>query len=99
MIRFSEIQYQRPDIEALKTLITDSTQKVLEAKSFEEMEDATDSMYTVAHIRNTINTADPFYDSEMKWLREETAKTIPQYNAWEKALAGSPFRKELEEEF
>ena len=35
----------------------------------------------------------------MKWLREETAKTIPQYNAWQKALAESAFRKELEKEF
>ena len=92
MIRFSEIEYKRPDFEALKSLITTATQKVRKAKSFtevhdayfmvQEMEDATDSMYTVAHIRNTINTADEFYDGEMKWLREESAKTIPQYHAW-----------------
>ena len=109
MIRFSEIEYKRPDIEGLKDLITEATRKVREAKSVQEIrdayftvqeaEDATDSMYTVAHIRNTVNTADPFYDEEMKWLREETAKTIPQYNAWQKALAESAFRKELEHEF
>ena len=109
MIRFSEIEYQRPDFEALKNLMTEATQKVREAESAEEIrevyfavqekEDAADSMYTVAHIRNTINTADEFYDAEMKWLREESAKTIPQYNAWQKALAESPFRKELEKEF
>ena len=109
MVRFSEIKYERPDIEALKNLITEATEKVKGAKSVteirdayfavQELENATDSMYTVAHIRNTINTADPFYDGEMKWLREETAKTIPQYNAWQKALAESPFRKELEKEF
>ena len=88
MIRFSEIEYRRPDFEALKSLLTDATQKVREAKSFaevrdayytvQETENAADSMYTVAHIRNTINTADAFYDEEMKWLREESAKTIPQ---------------------
>ena len=109
MIRFSEIQYQRPDIEALKTLVVEATKKATEAKStaeirdayyaVQESENAVDTMYTVAHIRNTINTADEFYDGEMKWLREELAKTIPQYNAWQKALAGSPFRKELEAEF
>ena len=109
MIRFSEIEYQRPDIEALKKLITEATEKVRGAKSVSEIRDAyfevqeaenaADTMYTVAHIRNTINTADPFYDAEMKWLREETAKMIPQYNAWQKALAGSAFRKELEKEF
>ena len=109
MTKFSDIEYKRPDFEAMKALITEATQKVREAKSFaevrdayfvvQEMEDATDSMYTVAHIRNTIDTTDEFYDGEMKWLREESAKTIPQYNAWEKALAQSPFRKEAEEEF
>ncbi|MBO4653730.1 MAG: M3 family oligoendopeptidase [Lachnospiraceae bacterium] len=109
MIRFSEIQYQRPDVEALKALISEATQKVREAGNpgeirdayyaVQEMENTVDSMYTVAHIRNTINTADEFYDGEMKWLREELAKTIPQYNAWQKALAESPFRKELESEF
>ena len=109
MVRFSEIKYERPDIEALKALVTEATRKVREAKNaaeirdvyfeVQEAENVTDSMYTVAHIRNTINTADPFYDGEMKWLREELAKTIPQYNAWQKALAESPFRKELEKEF
>ena len=108
MIRFSEIEYQRPDIEALKTLVSEATQKVAEAKSVEEIRDAyfavqetenaVDTMYTIAHIRNTIDTADEFYDGEMKWLREELAKTIPQYNAWQKALAGSAFRKDMEAE-
>ena len=84
MIRFSEIEYKRPDFEALKSLITAATQKVRKAKSFtevhdayfmvQEMEDATDSMYTVAHIRNTINTADKFYDGEMKWHMTESQR-------------------------
>ena len=108
-IRFSEIEYRRPDFEALKTFITESARKVREAGSFaevrdayyalQEMENEADSMYTVAHIRNTVDTTDEFYDGEMKWLREESAKTIPQYNAWQKALAESKFRKEAEAEF
>ena len=103
MIKFGEIEYRRPDFEALKSLITETTQKVREAKSFNEVrdayyavqetEDAADSMYTVAHIRNTINTADEFYDGEMKWLREESAKTIPQYNAGRKHLRSRLFGK------
>ncbi len=109
MIKFSEIKYQRPDIEALKTLVSEATRKVIEANSLEEIRDAynevqemeksTDTMYTVCHVRNTIDTADEFYESEMKWIQEEVAKTIPQYNAWQKALAESGFRKELEAEF
>ena len=40
MVRFSEIEYKRPDFEALKSLITEATQKVREAKSFAEIRDA-----------------------------------------------------------
>ena len=109
MTRFSEIPYQRPDMEALKAAVEEATRKVRKAGSATEVRDAyfavqdrekdVDTMYTVCHIRNTIDTADAFYDSEIKWLREAFAQTIPQFNAWQKALAESPFRGELEKEF
>ena len=109
MIRFSEIPYQRPDVEGLKAAVEEATRKVRAAKCFEEVreayfavqekEQAADTMWTVCHIRNTVNTADAFYDSEMKWIREAFAQTIPQFNAWQKALAESAFRGEFEAEF
>ena len=109
MIRFSEIQYQRPDVEALKAEISEATRKVTEAKSFEEVrdayfalqekEDVAETAFVICSIRNTIDTTDAFYDGEMRWLQEELAKTIPQLNAWQKALAGSKFRKEFEDAY
>ena len=109
MIRFSEIRYERPDMDALKAAVEEATRKVRAAKSFaevreayfavQEKEEAADSMYTVAHIRNTIDTADAFYDSEMKWLREADARMIPVFKAWKEALAGSAFRADMEAEF
>ncbi len=109
MIRFSEIPYQRPDMEALKAAVEDAARKVRTAKSYAEVRDAyfavqekereTDTMYTVCHVRNTIDTTDAFYDGEMKWLREAYAQTIPQFKAWQEALAGSAFRRDFEAEF
>ena len=109
MIRFSEIEYQRPDIEALKTLVSEATQKVAEAKSVEEIRDAyfavqetenvVDTMYTVAHIRNTIDTADEFYEKEVLWLEEQEAALIPLNKEYLEAFASSPFRKDFEAEF
>ena len=109
MIRFSEIEYRRPDMDALKTLVEEATRKVKEAKSYEEIretwfdvqeqEKGADTMFTLAHIRNTMNTKDEYYDGEMKWLRENFAEITPVYNAWEEALAKSPFRKDFEAEF
>lgn len=109
MIRFSEIPYQRPDMEALKTTVEEATRKVREAKSSAEIREAyfavqekeqdADTLWVVCHIRNTIDTTDEFYDSEMKWLREADAQMIPVFKKWKEALAGSPFRRELEAEF
>ena len=109
MIRFSEIAYQRPDMETLKTAVTEATRKVKAAGSYAEVREAyfavqgkeqeADTMWTVCHVRNTVDTTDAFYDSEMKWLRETDAQMIPVFNAWQEALAKSAFRGDLEAEF
>ena len=109
MIRFSEIAYRRPDMDGLKATVEEATRKVLVAKSYAEVRDAyfavqeneldADTMWVVCHVRNTIDTTDAFYDSEMKWLREADAQMIPVFKSWKEALAGSAFRGELEAEF
>ena len=109
MIRFSEMPYERPDIEGLKAAVEEATRKVREAKSAAEVRDAyfalqeketvSDTLYSLAYVRNTIDTNDAFYEGEIKWLQAAFAEAIPQFNAWKKALAESPFRGELETEF
>ena len=109
MIRFSEMPYERPDIEGLKAAVEEATRKVREAKSaaevrdayfaLQEKEEASDTLYSLAYVRNTIDTNDAFYEGEIKWLQAAFAEAIPQFNAWKKALAESPFRGELEAEF
>ena len=109
MERFSEIAYQRPDMEAMKAALEEAARKVKAAKSCAEVREAyfavqeketeADTMYVVCHIRNTIDTTDAFYDGEIRWLREAEAQLIPLFKAWNEALAGSAFRGELEAEF
>ena len=109
MEKFSKLEYHRPDVEGLKKAIEEATEKIQNAKSYQDVRDAyyalqerekvEESMYTLAHVRNTINMNDEFYDSEIKWIREAFAQTIPQYNAYEKALTKSQFRPEFEAEF
>ena len=65
MVKFSEIEYKRPDIEALKKAVEEATAKVLNAESYQEVRDAyyalqereqaDETMYTLAHVRNTIS--------------------------------------------
>ena len=109
MIRFSEMPYKRPDVEGLKKAITEATEKVKNAKSYEavrevyfEMQrlyDDTDTLYTIANVRNRINTEDEYYEAEILWLQEEMARMIPLENAWKEALTKTSYRKEFEEEF
>ncbi len=109
MIRFSEMPYRRPDVDGLRTAMEEATAKVLSATGYgevraawfalQEKEREADTMSSLCHVRNTIDTTDAFYDGEIKWLREAFAKLIPQEKAWKKALAESPFRKDFEAEF
>ena len=109
MLKFRDIPYQRPDMEALKAVIEGAVRTVRAANSYAEVREAyftvqeqeqdADTMYTVAHVRNTIDTTDAFYDGEIRWLREAEARLIPAFKDWKTALAGSAFRGEFEAEF
>ena len=109
MVKFSEMPYKRPDMENLKKVLAEATEKISSAKTYEEaralfykVQEESDEMgtlYSIASVRNTMDTEDKFYDDEVLWLQEENAKLIPDINAWNKALTDSPFRKEFEAEF
>ena len=109
MMKFSEMPYRRPDMEDQKAALEDAVKRLKEAKSYEEarkiyfevQERNTDlgTMFSIASVRNTIDTGDAYYDGEVRWLREQTARMIPLNIEWEKALTESPFRGDFEKEF
>ena len=83
--KFSELTYERPDVEKAIATMRETTQKIRDAKSGEEelaliMEQEerdrplTD-MIMLARIRHTLNTADEFYNEEYAWIAE-TMPTI-----------------------
>ncbi len=109
MVDFRRMPYARPDMEALKACYAETTEKLKTAKSYEEAkaaffalqaaEETRSTMAVLCSVRNSIDTADPFYDGEMKWLRTESAALIPLGKAYREALASSPFRPDFEAEF
>jgi len=109
MVDFRQMPYARPDMEALKACYAETTEKLKTAKSYEEAkaaffalqaaEETRSTMAVLCSVRNSIDTADPFYDGEMKWLRTESAALIPLGKAYREALAASPFRPDFEAEF
>ena len=109
MIKFSEMPYTRPDVEGLRALLTKAKERVERARSFSEVREAyfdvqekyreAMTLFSIASVRNTIDTGDEYYDGEIRWLREQMARLTPQSIAWKKALTASPFRPEMEKEF
>ena len=106
---FASIPDQRPDVEQAKRSYQAWTEQVKNAKDYAEVRGILleidretmpfDEQCTVAFIRNTLNTADEFYEKELEYLNDALPE-LEQYSvACYEALFDSPFRKELEQEF
>lgn len=105
-MKFSEIPYKRPDVEHLKKELTALTETIASAATAEEQIAAFDrataletdyvTLSSIAYVRNTINTADPFYDAEREYFDEIGPELSAVTNALEAALLDSPFRAALE---
>lgn len=107
--KFKDFEYKRPDLDALTT----SVNKVLEA--FDKSESVEDekqaiydyndlmskyySMHTLASVRASIDTNDKFYDEERNFYDEFGPNVSELENKFQKRLAESKYRNDLEQEF
>ena len=107
---FSEIKYERVDLQAREERAKELIRRLKDAQSFEEFEQVVledhemdgmnlQSMRTVAQIRHDIDTRDEFYDTEVKFYNRELPKSRYLAKEWTKALLESPFRSQLEEKY
>ena len=107
---FSQLEYKRVDMEALKAQFADLIKQLTEAKSFEEadkiflaqeeLEGSTiRTMRTIASIRRDIDTRDEFYDAEMNFYNKELPLMQPLRKAWTDAMLNSPFRADFEKKY
>ena len=108
-MRFSEMPYQRPDLEAVKEQLSGFTVRLKAAKSYdeakavflekEEADRQVGTQATLAQIRNTIDTRDQFYDGEMSFWNAALPELEEYGQAWNVAMLESPFRKDFEAEY
>ena len=108
-MKFSEMPYERPDPAALKQQLSGLTRRLKEAGSygeakavFLEKEAAQKHLSTasnLAHIRNSIDTRDPFYDGEMKFWNAAGPELREYELAWTRAMLESPFRADFAAEY
>lgn len=108
-MKFSQMSYQRPDLEALKGQISELTERLKQADSYEaakaafldkeELEKHLITQSTLAEIRHSIDTRDSFYDAEMKFWNAAMPELQEYTQAWTRAMLDSPFRQQFSAEY
>lgn len=109
MLQFKDYKYTRPDCKALVEQYTALANEVAAAGSAEGVcaairiaeklgvEYASD--YSIASIRNTIDTTDEFYDAEMNYLLSEGSAVSEAESCLFRAVLASPYLESVKKEF
>ena len=109
MQKFSEIPYVRPDLTAYREALPAYVEQIRSAASWPELKalwlaqsDKRMEVMTarsIASIRNTVDTTDPYYEAEMRYFNTEMPAISLLEKQAEAALLASPFVGEFEQEF
>ncbi len=108
-MKFSQMPYERPDLEAMKQEIAGLTGELERADSYEAAmaaflkQEAWQKKYMtmaeLAGIRHSIDTRDAFYDGEKQFWNHAHPE-LEEYNQqWTMAMLKSPYRKDFEAEY
>ncbi len=108
-MKFSDYKYERPSLEQYCEALNDARKNVEGAKSLEECIKVMDETQiiiehyqtasTLCSIRNSINTADEFYQKEQDFFDENGPSFQNATNEYLKSLVSSKFREGLEEKY
>ena len=106
---FQEMEYVRPDFEALKEFYKEINARVKNAKSYEEVRACifeeekysshVNTMATLMTIRHTIDTSDEFYEKEDEYYTHAFPEAMPYMQGFNEALLASPFKEDIDKEF
>lgn len=106
---FNELNYTRPDFEALKAFYQQLTEKLQAAKSFadiqacikeeEEYSSHFATLVTIASIRHTIDTTDAFYEAEDEYINKAYPEAMPYMQAFSLSLLNSPFKADIDKTY
>lgn len=109
MQKFSEIPYVRPDLTAYREALPAYVEQIRNAASWPELKalwlaqsDKRMEVMTarsIASIRNTVDTTDPYYEAEMRYFNTEMPAISLLEKQAEAALLASPFVCDFEKEF
>ena len=106
---FENIEYVRPDFEAMQCFYEQLNERVKNASSYaevrqcildeEEYSSRFNTMATVVEIRHTVDTSDEFYEKEEELIRRKLPELMPVMQAFNLALLASPFKADIDAEY
>ena len=104
-MKFTEMPYERPDMEKTLAEFDKILQKLSDAKTAQEQISAYEeadalgehfsTMASLASVRHTIDTRDEFYAAENDFMDENAPLVQEKAQAIQEKLLSSPFRAEL----
>ncbi|MFD2442826.1 M3 family oligoendopeptidase [Bacillus sp. CGMCC 1.16607] len=106
-MKFNEFAYIRPDIEKVKQELgqlievfkgaASAKEQLVAVGKINELRKEFESAQTIAHIRHTLDTTDPFYEAEFAFFNEKSPEYESVDSQYYRALLETPFRAELEQ--
>lgn len=106
---FSQLNYERVNVGALTRELKKTLAEFTKAQSYQnaracylsidKLMGTAQTAGTVAHIRNSIDLSDKFYEKEVNYYSAAFAKLIPLSKKMHKAMLDSRFRSDFENEF
>lgn len=108
-MKFTDLPYSRPDVQATSTLLRELITKLENANSTDELlalmieirtvRSEFETLRSIASVRHSIDTTDPFYDGENKYFDEQS----PDYGAvitdYYNALVKSKYKSDLTDKY
>ncbi|MCL2462539.1 MAG: M3 family oligoendopeptidase, partial [Defluviitaleaceae bacterium] len=108
-MKFPDLPYARPDMEALKTALSAAAERIAGARAFAEADAAfleaqerlaeAHTMFQVSYIRGSIDTKDPFYSGERDFYDESFPVCQELDQSFKGALLRSRFRPDFEAKY
>ena len=109
MLKFTELPYERPEMDGVTGQMKELIGELKNAPDYEVARVAllkedrlvrhVMTVRTIATIRHSVDTRDPFYDEECKYWNRTMPQLQEYLQAWAMALLESPFRADFEKEY
>ena len=108
-MKFSEMKYERPNIEDIRIKADEIKSSFANADDFETadkaflawdaMSEHVDTMMSLAYTRHSIDTNDSFYEKEVEFTDEISPEFTEIQQSFSKLLVESKFRPQLEKKY